>query len=52
MPEWTENRLLILRHKIAPNEKHGEIPIPPQVGQMQIEPSGLWLNDQIPLSSD
>ena len=52
MPEWTENRLLILRHKIAPNEKHGEIPIPPQVGQMQIEPSGLWLNDQIPLFSE
>ena len=52
MPEWTENRLLILRHKIAPHEKHGEIPIAPQVSQMQIEPSGLWLNDQIPLFSE
>jgi hypothetical protein len=52
MPEWTKNRLLILRNKIAPHEKHGEISIPPQVGQMQIEPSGLWPNDQIPLFSD
>ena len=29
MPEWTKNRLLILRYEIAPHEKHGEISIPP-----------------------
>src|SRR5438552_7625540 len=48
VPERAQNRLFVLRYEIAPHEHSRQISIPPQITQMQIEPSGLWPNDQVP----
>ena len=48
MPERAQNRLFILSQKIAPHEHRREVAIAPQVSEVQIEPSGLRPEDQIP----
>src|SRR6476620_1245855 len=51
MPERAQNRLCVLSDEIAPDEHRRKVAIAPQVSQMQIEPSSLWPDDQIPLFS-
>lgn len=49
VPERAQNRLFVLRDEIAPHEHRGEIAIAPQVSEVQIEPSGLRPDHQVPL---
>src|SRR5437667_9669064 len=49
VPERAQNRLFVLSDEIAPDEHRREVAIAPQVSQVQIEPSDLWPDDQVPL---
>ena len=49
VPERAQNRLFVLSHEIAPHEHRREVAIAPQVSEVQIEPSDLRPDDQVPL---
>ena len=44
-PERAEDGLLVLRHKIPPDEERDQIAVAPKVLQMQVEPFGPGLDD-------
>ena len=49
VPEGAEDGLLVLGHEIAPDEQRGEVAVAPEVGEVEVEPSGFGADDQGPI---
>ena len=45
VPGRAEDRLLVDRHEVAPDEKADEIAIAPELVQAPVEPPSMWRND-------
>ena len=49
VPERAEDGLFVLGDEIAPDKHHRQIPIPPEVGEVEVEPAGFGLEDKGPV---
>ena len=52
VPERAKNRLFVCSDEITPHEHRRKVAIAPQVSEMQIEPSDLRSDNQVPLFSN
>ena len=47
-PGGAEDGLLELGHEVATDEEHDQVPVAPEIAEMQVEPCPLGLDDEVP----